>query len=469
MSGAGPREARAPPGDLAVDLVVVKATMSSLRVRRSAALRGTCRVPGDKSISHRALLFGALCEGVVEASGLGQGGDNLSTAAALRALGVEVQLEGGSARIAGVGFGGLQAAAQSLDCGNSGTTIRLLLGLLAGRPFETELRGDASLTRRPMGRVAAPLREMGATIDGRSDPARPGDVYPPLRVRGGALSGIKHHLEVSSAQLKSALILAALQARGPSELREPARSRDHTERMLGFLGAPISVGGGGEIVVDPSGWNGKLKPARLTIPGDLSSATFLIVAALIVPGSDVVVENVGLNPTRAGALDVLRAMGADLTIDLTGDAMGEPVGRVRARAGKLRGTRVAGELALRAIDEIPALAVAAAAADGQTTFADLAELRIKESDRIAALARELGRAGARVEERPDGLVVTGLAGRSPTGGAVVPEHDHRIAMAGAILGLLGADETTVPTADIGTSFPTFAETLGALGAALDVG
>jgi 3-phosphoshikimate 1-carboxyvinyltransferase len=441
---------------------------SSLHVRRSGSLRGSCRVPGDKSISHRALLFGALCEGVVEARGLGQGGDNLSTAAALRALGVDVQLEAGQARITGVGFAGLQEAAQALDCGNSGTTIRLLLGLLAGRPFETEMRGDASLTRRPMGRVAAPLRQMGATIEGRSDPARPGDVYPPLRVRGGALRGIEHQLQVASAQLKSALILAALQARGRSVLREPARSRDHTERMLGFLGAPITTLSSGEIVVDPTGWNGHLEATALTIPGDLSSATFLIVAALIVPGSDVTVENVGLNPTRAGALDVLRAMGADLTIEPVAEAMGEPVGRVRARASTLRGTRVSGELALRAIDEIPALAVAAASADGQTTFADLAELRIKESDRIAALARELGRAGVRVEERPDGFVVEGLAGRPPAGGAVVPEHDHRIAMAGAVLGLTGADETTVPTVDIGTSFPTFAETLGALGASIDV-
>ena len=299
------------------------------------------------------------------------------------------------------------------------------------------MRGDASLTRRPMGRVAAPLRQMGATIEGRSDPARPGDVYPPLRVRGGALVGIEHQLKVASAQLKSALILAALQAHGRTVLREPARSRDHTERMLGFLGAPITTAPSGEIVVDPTGWNGRLKATALTIPGDLSSATFLIVAALVVPGSDVVVENVGLNPTRAGALDVLRAMGADLTIEPVAEAMGEPVGRVRARASSLRGTRVDGELALRAIDEIPALAVAAASAEGETTFADLAELRIKESDRIAALARELGRAGARVEEHPDGFVVEGLAGRPPAGGAVVPEHDHRIAMAGAILGLTG--------------------------------
>ena len=317
-----------------------------------------------------------------------------------------------------------------------------------------------------MGRVATPLRQMGAQIDGRSEPARPGDIFPPLRIHGGSLKGITYQLKVASAQLKSALILAALQARGRSALREPARSRDHTERMLGFMGAPISVDGTGAIVVDPDGWNGRLRPTRLTIPGDLSSATFLIVAALIVPGSDVTVEGVGLNPTRAGALDALRAMGAELDVEITGDAMGEPVGRMRARASRLRGTRIAGDLALRAIDEIPALAVAAACADGETVFADLAELRIKESDRIAALARELGRAGAAVTERPDGLSVVGLAGRPPKGGAVVPEHDHRIAMSGAILGLRGEDETTIPTADIGTSFPTFASTLATLGASI---
>jgi 3-phosphoshikimate 1-carboxyvinyltransferase len=439
---------------------------STLRVHRSGPLRGTCGVPGDKSISHRALLFGALTNGVVEATGLGRGGDNLSTAGALRALGVEVQIDGSDARVQGVGFAGLRAAAASIDCGNSGTTIRLLAGLLAGRPFETELHGDASLTRRPMRRVAEPLRTMGATIEGRTESARPGDIFPPLRIRGGALAGIRYQLPVASAQLKTALILAGLQARGPTVLREPARSRDHTERMLRSLGAPISIDASGAILVEPDGWDGRLRATRIAIPGDLSSATFLIVAALTVPGSDVTVENVGLNPTRAGALDVLAAMGADLTVETTGDAMGEPVGRVRARAGQLRGTRVDGDLALRAIDEIPALAVAAALADGETVFADLAELRIKESDRIAALARELGRVGVRVEERPDGFVVTGLGGRPPKGGTVIPEHDHRIAMAGAILGLTSPDETTVPAADITTSFPTFAETLAALGASI---
>jgi 3-phosphoshikimate 1-carboxyvinyltransferase len=438
---------------------------STLRVRQSGPLRGTCRVPGDKSISHRALLFGALADGVVEARGLGRGGDNLSTAAALRALGVDITLAGDEARVRGVGFAGLRAAAGALDCGNSGTTIRLLLGLLAGRPFETELVGDASLTRRPMRRVAEPLRRMGAAIDGRVDPARPSDVFPPVRVRGGALSGISYDLPVASAQLKSALVLAGLQAKGVTRLREPGRSRDHTERMLRFLGAPISVeAAGGAVVVDADGWNGKLRAVPIVIPGDLSSATFLFVAAATVAGSDVTVENVGLNPTRAGAIDVLAAMGADIDVVPEGDAMGEPVGSVRVRAGRLRGIEIRGELALRSLDEIPALAVAAALAEGETVFADLAELRVKESDRIVAIARELRRAGVTVEERPDGFVVTGLAGRPPAGGTVQPEHDHRIAMAGAVLGLSAADETVVPAADIATSFPTFAETLGALGA-----
>jgi 3-phosphoshikimate 1-carboxyvinyltransferase len=441
-----------------------------LRSRRSGPLSGTCRVPGDKSVSHRALLFGALCDGRVEIHGLGEGGDNRSTARALQALGVSIRLDGTEAEVHGVGFAGLREASGSLDCGNSGTTIRMMTGLVAGRPFETTLEGDASLTKRPMRRLVEPLRRMGATIDGRIGDAsdkKPGDIYPPLRVRGGSLQGLRYDLPVASAQLKSALVLAGLQANGRTELSEPATSRDHTERMLRFLGAPITADADtNRIVVDPTGWGGKLRAVPITVPGDLSSATFLLVAALTVEGSDVVVENVGLNPTRTGALDALAAMGAELSVEPTGTAMGEPVGRVRARARRLRGTTIGGTLALRAIDEVPALAVAAALAEGTTTFTDLAELRIKESDRIAALARELGRAGVKVEERPDGFVVEGLGGRAPAGGLVMPEHDHRIAMAGAVLGLSSPDETTVPDEEIATSFPSFADTLRALGATL---
>ena len=443
--------------------------VSLLRVRRSSPLRGSCHVPGDKSISHRALLFGALCDGPVEIDGLGQGGDNISTARALAALGVSIDLHGSRARVVGVGLRGFSESATALDCGNSGTTIRLLTGLLAGQPFATTLQGDASLTRRPMLRLASPLRQMGATIAGRHDAGKPEEIYPPLLITGGPLRGIRTTLPVASAQLKSALVLAGLQAQGPTEIVEPGLSRDHTERMLRFLGAPVVADPETRSVrVDPAGWHGRLRASPLTIPGDLSSAAFVIVAALIVPGSDVTVEGVGLNPTRAGVLDALLAMGADLTVTTTGDAMGEPVGTVRARASRLRGTRVDGVLALRSIDEIPALAMAAAMADGETVFADLKELRVKESDRIAALAHELGRAGVRVAERPDGLIITGVAGNGVAlaGGAVAPMHDHRIAMAGAVLGLVAADETVIPAGEIATSFPTFAETLRGLGAPL---
>jgi 3-phosphoshikimate 1-carboxyvinyltransferase len=437
-----------------------------LRVSRGGPLRGVCRVPGDKSISHRALLFGALTDGEVQIAGLGLGGDNVSTARALTALGVPVQLEGASAVVRGVGLGGLREAAAPLDCGNSGTSIRLITGLLAGRPFASTLQGDASLTRRPMTRLAKPLRLMGATIEGRREPERPNDLFPPLVVRGGSLHGIRYDLPVASAQLKSALVLAGLQAQGPTRIAEPGLSRDHTERMLRFLGAPITADGERRTVtVDPTGWDGKLRASPLRVPGDLSSAAFLIVAALVVPGSDVTIEDVGLNPTRTGILDVLRAMGADLEVEVTGDAMGEPVGRVRARAGTLHATQVDGDLALRSLDEIPALAVAAALAQGFSRFADLRELRIKESDRIASIARELSRAGVPVTETPDGLIIEGGA-RAIHGGAVVPDHDHRIAMAGAILGLCGDDETSIPAVDIATSFPTFAETLRSLGASI---
>ncbi len=448
-----------------------------LRVRRSGPLRGTCRMPGDKSISHRALLFAALADGPVEIEGLGSGEDNVSTARALRALGISVVMDAGEARArveGGQGFDALQAAAGPIDCGNSGTTIRLLAGLLAGRPFETVLEGDASLTRRPMTRLADPLRRMGASLDGRVDPARPLDLFPPLRLAGGDLRGLRAALPVASAQIKSAVCLAGLQARGRTMITEPGLSRDHTERMLRFLGAPIAAEPDrGLVTIDPDGWSGRLRAAPVRVPGDLSSAAFILVAALVVPGSDVTVEGVGLNPTRAGVLDALRAMGGTLDVTVTGDVAGEPVGRLRARAGgqPLRGVRIDGTLALRAIDEIPALAVAAAAAEGPTTFADLGELRIKESDRIAALCRELGRAGAAVNELPSGMVVMGRQAASAAlrGGSVTPDHDHRIAMAGAVMGLIAeaGEETLLPAADIATSFPAFAETLRSLGATID--
>jgi 3-phosphoshikimate 1-carboxyvinyltransferase len=441
-----------------------------LRIGRSPALRGVCSVPGDKSISHRALLFSALANGPVEIRGLGLGGDNASTAGALRALKVPLRISGSAARVEGVGFGGLCESASALDCGNSGTTMRLFCGLLSGCLFESILVGDPSLSRRPMGRLAKPLRMMGACIEGQGDPARPDGILPPLYVKGATLTGIEYDLPVASAQLKSALILAGLQAKGPTVLSEPGPSRDHSERMLRFMGAPIRVDEDHRaIIIDPEGWSGQLHATPVDVPGDLSSAAFLLVAAAIVPGSDITIEHVGLNPTRTGVLDVLLAMSADIDVEQTGEVMGEPVGRVRVKwRGTLRGVRVSGDLALRSIDEIPALAVAAAVAEGQTEFLDLAELRVKESDRIASIARELSRAGVKVEQVTDGVTITGLAGLPPRGGLVRPDRDHRIAMAGALLGLLAEEPTIVPAEDIATSFPTFAEILSALGATVKV-
>jgi 3-phosphoshikimate 1-carboxyvinyltransferase len=444
------------------------ANQKILRIGHSPALRGVCSVPGDKSISHRALLFGALCRRPVEIRGLGLGGDNASTAAALRALGVPVHVSGSSALVEGRGFSGLHEARAALDCGNSGTTMRLFCGLLAGRPFETTLTGDPSLSRRPMGRLAKPLRLMGARVDGLSDPEQPERLLPPIVVTGGSLHGIDYALPVASAQLKSALVLAGLQAAGKTCIEEPGLSRDHTERMLRYLGAPIAADPNSRrVVVDPSGWNGELSASAVEVPGDLSSAAFLLVAAAVVPGSDVTVEHIGLNPTRTGVLDALRAMGANIEVAQTSEAMGEPVGRVRVRwVGSLQATRIAGDLALRSIDEIPALAVACALAEGCSEFADVGELRVKESDRIASITRELARAGIKVEQTSTGFCVTGAGGLAPKGGRVLPDRDHRIAMAGAVLGLLSDEETTVPSEDIATSFPTFCEILQALGANL---
>ena len=347
-------------------MTAAKAGHDILRLGRSPALRGTCSVPGDKSISHRALLFGALCRGTVEIQGLGQGGDNASTAGALRALGVRIRVSGALASVDGVGLTGLHEAAAALDCGNSGTTMRMFCGLLAGRTFQSTLIGDPSLSWRPMGRVSKPLRMMGAEIEGQSDPGKPDRLLPPLVIRGGKLRGIDYVLPVASAQLKSALVLAGLQATGKTRIEEPGLSRDHTERMLRFLGAPIRASADSrQVEVDPTGWSGDLQAVPVTVPGDLSSAAFLFVAAAVVPGSDVTVENVGLNPTRTGILDVLRAMAARIEVTQTGEAMGEPIGRVRVHwAGPLHGTSIAGELALRSIDEIPAIAVACALAEG---------------------------------------------------------------------------------------------------------
>jgi 3-phosphoshikimate 1-carboxyvinyltransferase len=425
-----------------------------LRVRPVRRLAGRIEVPGDKSISHRAALLGALAEGVTDVRGFLEAEDCLRTIAAIEALGADVNRKGpGEYRISGAGMRALQEPADVIDCGNSGTTARLLLGVLAGLPFWACLTGDESLRRRPMGRVAEPLRRMGATIVGRADGSK-----LPLAVRGAErVAALTYMLPVASAQVKSAVLLAGLGADGPVSVTEPAQSRDHTERMLRQFGARLTVRGL-TTTLEP----GPLSGVSVTVPGDISSATFALVAALIVPDSQVTVTGVGLNPTRTGVLEALAAMHADLEIaPATVPSGGEPYGDVTARSSELTGAGVGGALVPRLIDEVPALAVAAALANGRSEITDAAELRVKESDRLAALKRELSALGARISERPDGLVIEG-PGRLH-GTRVASGGDHRIAMALAVAGLVAHGETVIEDTEcIATSFPQFADVFNAL-------
>jgi 3-phosphoshikimate 1-carboxyvinyltransferase len=351
-----------------------------------------------------------------------------------------------------LGLGGLCEPADVIDCGNSGTSMRLLAGILAGQSFLGILTGDASLCQRPMRRVLEPLGRMGAACWGRQ-----GGGYPPLAIRGGPLRAIEAALPVASAQVKSALLLAGLWAREPVTVTEPAPSRDHTERMLEAFGVRLGRQGAGVRLAPGQA----LRATRVEVPGDVSSAAFFVAAALVTPGSDVVIRNVGLNPTRTGVLDVLKAMGGDIAVLPRGAAGAEPVGDLRVRASRLQGVRIAGALIPRLIDEIPALALAAACAGGETRIADAAELRVKEVDRIAALAGELGRLGARVREEPDGLTIEG--GAPLVGAPCRSLGDHRMAMLLAVAGLVAAGETMVEdTACIETSFPGFVERLRTL-------
>lgn len=421
-------------------------------VRPVRRLVGHAPVPGDKSVSHRAALLAALAEGATDIDGYLEGEDCLRTMAAVEALGCDVTRKGpGQYRLVGAGLRGLHEPADVVDCGNSGTTARLLLGVLAGQPFWTLLTGDASLRRRPMERVAEPLRTMGATVVGRA-----GSTRLPLAVRGVArLRAIAYRMPVASAQVKSALLLAGLYADGPVSVSEPAPSRDHSERMLRRFGARVETREG-TVTLAPS----ELRGTSLVIPGDISSAAFFLVAGVLVPDARVTVPRVGVNPTRTGLLDALEAMGAAIARSAAEDE-GEPTATLTVSAAELRGTVVAGALVPRLIDEVPVLAVASAVAGGTTRIGDAAELRVKESDRIAALARELAKLGVRVAEREDGLVIEG--GRPLSGARVESGGDHRMAMALAVAGLVAEGETVVEdTACVATSFPRFVETVNAL-------
>lgn len=413
-------------------------------------LRGRLRIPGDKSISHRALMFAALGNGRSTIMHLATGADVRATRSALEHLGVGVRSRNGAVVVDGNGIDAWTEPETVLDCENSGTTMRVLSGALASRPFLSVLTGDASLRKRPMARVVEPLRSMGATIDGR-DRAN----HAPLAIRGGPLRAMRHELGVASAQVKSSLILAGLAAGGRTEVVSPGVSRDHTERMLAALGAPV-VCDGLTVAVE----RGAPEPFEIDVPGDPSSAAFFAVAAAITPGSDVVLEDVSCNPTRVGFVDVLTRMGADIELEQTGEQCGEPVGVLRVRASALRATSIAGPEIPNVIDEIPALAMAAAFAEGVTDIRDAAELVVKESNRIGTLQQELAQLGIGVEARDDGLSIRG--GR-PHAGQCASHGDHRIAMAAAVAAHALEEETTVRGwRAVSSSYPEFAEDLARL-------
>lgn len=438
-----------------------------LRITSGRPLRGRTRVPGDKSISHRALLLGALADGVTRVRGWLPATDCQATLRCVQALGAEVspladlldetslpRAASANLVVQGKGLRGLREPGDALHCGGSGTTARLLAGILAGQPFFSILDGNEQLRRRPMGRVADPLRWMGAAVLGR-DKGR----LLPLAIQGGDLEGIDYTLPVASAQVKSAILLAGLYAHANVIVREPGPARDHTERMLAAMGADLTRAGN---VIALAPRTAVLIPLDITVPGDPSSAAFLLVAASLVAGSDIVVENVGLNPTRIGLLETLEAMGARVEILDRREAGGEPVGDLRACAGDgLEAVEVAGPLIPRLIDELPILAVAATQASGVTVVRDAEELRVKETDRIATVARELRKMGAEIEERPDGFAVSGPVRLH---GAVVESHnDHRLAMALAVAGLLAEGATVIQgTACIADSFPGFEAVLESL-------
>jgi len=413
------------------------------------SLKGTLRVPGDKSVTHRGLLLGTLAQGESTLYYPLKAGDTLSTAQVMRQLGAEITEQGEHFQVKGVGLR-LKEPSDILDCGNAGTLIRLVSGLLSGQEMFTVLTGDASLRRRPMGRVTTPLRQMGARIEGREN-----SKLAPLAIRGGGLTGIHYELPVASAQVKSAVLLAGLFAEEDTEVVEPAPTRDHTERIFRHYGLPIEL----EDNLIRTRRAEPFAAKHLTVPGDISSAAFFIVAALITPDSDVTLEGVGLNPTRTGLLTVLEQMGADLTWEVTEGAEGEPVGWVRARSSQLRGVSVDPKLIPLMVDEVPILAAAAAWAEGETYIPNLEELRVKESDRIAAIAKNLDNLGVRAEVGHDWLKVQG--GSVQGGGVVEPFHDHRIAMAFAICGLQkGVTVSDAQWASI--SFPSFWEDLEGL-------
>ncbi len=429
--------------------------MTALRIVGPAtALRGEVSVPGDKSISHRSVILGALAKGKTKISGFLAAADCRKTAQSLVAMGVKIDNLGQDDMVVhGVGLRGLCDSGEVLDLGNSGTGMRLLMGVLAGQNFTTTLTGDESLRRRPIDRIAIPLAQMGIKVTGQGERCT-----PPVTIYGGQPQAITYHTPMASAQVKSAVLLAGLYADGTTTVIEPGPSRDHTERMLAAFGAEITLD---ELQVSVVG-SPELRGQEIVVPGDFSSAAFLLTAGLLAPDSQVTVRNVLLNPTRTGLLDILQRMGAEVEVANRRQVGGEERGDITASTSELVATEVGGDEIPRTLDEVPILALLATQAEGQTVIRDAAELRVKESDRLATTTKMLRAFGAQVEEQPDGLVITG-----PTrlhGATVNSYGDHRIAMTAAIAGLIVAGETVVEdTACIDTSFPGFIDLVGRLG------
>ncbi|MDE3839395.1 3-phosphoshikimate 1-carboxyvinyltransferase [Bacillus methanolicus] len=420
--------------------------MGARRLDKSlSGLKGTVKVPGDKSISHRSVMFGAIANGTTSVTNFLLGEDCLSTIACFRKLGVTIEQTGNQLQIFGNGFDGLKEPVDVLDVGNSGTTIRLLLGILAGRPFHATLIGDESIGRRPMTRVTRPLAMMGADIDGRSS-----GEFTPLSIRGGNLTGIDYQLPVASAQVKSSILLAGLQAEGTTTVVEPSKSRDHTERMIRRFGGEVEENG---LTIRLKG-SQSLTASKVEVPGDISSAAFFLAAAAITPNSELFLKDVGLNPTRTGMIDVLKEMGADITV-MPKDSDGfEPSGDIIIKTSNLKGVEIKGDILPRLIDEIPIIALLATQAEGTTVIKDAHELKVKETNRIDTVVGELSKLGASIEATDDGMIIHGTSNLK--GGIVSSHGDHRIGMMLAVAALICKEEVFLERDEaISVSYPGF--------------
>lgn len=420
-----------------------------MEIKRAVSLNGSVTVPGDKSISHRAVMLGALAEGTTHIKGFLPGADCISTINCFRSLGIEIQSNGDIIEVHGKGLYGLKQSEKMLYTGNSGTTTRLLCGILSGQSFDSSVTGDASICRRPMKRVTEPLSEMGAKIDGE---------YCPLFIKGSRLHGMEYNMKVASAQVKTAIILAALYADGETIIHETEKSRDHTERMLSAMGADISVNGTA-IRVAPAK---KLYSQDICVPGDISSAAFFMTAAAIMPDSCVRIKNAGINPTRTGIIDVFKSMGAKISIENVRTESGEETADIVVSSSSLKGTVIEGEMIPRLIDELPIIAVAALFAEGTTVIRNAEELKVKESNRISAIVGELSKCGADITETADGMIIKG--GKPIFGADFVTRGDHRMAMSLAVLAQLADGKSTIDDADcISVSYPNFLDDFYGLG------